>query len=68
MADKREWKRNRCAVVPQSDGSGHWVIAVDDREDSFDKLIHVKNLLKMFLTLLSNLQHTQTQEVVPERI
>lgn len=55
------------AMAPESDGSGHRVIAVDDREYPLDKLVHVKDLLQVLLALLSHLQHTEAQKVVPER-
>lgn len=56
----------RRQVLPQSDGSGYRVIAMNDRKDSFDKFIHVKDLLQVFLTLLGYFQDTKSQEVVPE--
>lgn len=57
---------NTISALPQSDGPGHRVIAMNDRKDPFDKLIHVKDLLQVFLTLLGYFQDTKTQEVVPE--
>lgn len=39
---------------------------MNDRKDPFDKFIHVKDLLQVFLTLLGYLQDTEAQEVVPE--
>lgn len=55
-----------CTTSPQSDGSGHRIVAMDDWKHPFNKLIHVENLLQMFLTLLCYFQHTQTQKVVAE--
>lgn len=39
---------------------------MNDRKDPFDKFIHVKDLLQVFLTLLGYFQDTKTQKVVPE--
>lgn len=52
-------------VLPERDGSGHGVVAVDDGEDPLDELVDVQDLLKVLLTLLRHLQHAQAQEVVP---
>lgn len=38
---------------------------MDDREDPFNKLVHVQDLLQVLLTLLGHFQDTQAQEVVP---
>lgn len=38
---------------------------MDDRKHSFDKLIHVQDLLQVFLAQLCDLQHTESQKVVP---
>ena len=54
------------AYLPQSDGSGHRVVAVDDWKHPFDKFVHIEDLFKMFLALLSHFQHTETQKIVPE--
>lgn len=39
---------------------------MNDWKDPFDKFIHVKDLLQVFLTLLGYFQDTKTQEVVPK--
>ena len=36
--------------VPERDGSGYWVIAMDDRIDSAQKLIHIGDLCDVLLT------------------
>lgn len=54
------------AGLPQSDGSGHGVIAMNDRKDPLDKFVHVEDLLQVFLTLLGDFEDAETQEVVPE--
>lgn len=54
------------AALPQSDGSGYGVIAMNDRKDPLDKFVHVEDLLQVFLTLLGYFQDAETQEVVPE--
>lgn len=51
-------------TLPECDGPGDRVIAVDDRKDSLHELIDIQNLLQMLLTLLGHFQDTQTQEVV----
>lgn len=51
--------------VPESYCSGNRIIAMDDGKHSFDKLVHVQNLLQVFLAQLRDLQHTESQEVVP---
>ncbi len=38
---------------------------MNDGKHSFDKLIHVQNLLQVFLAQLCDLQHTESQKVVP---
>lgn len=38
---------------------------MDDGEDSFNKLVHVQDLLQVLLALLGHFQHTQPEEVVP---
>lgn len=43
VPNRRERQKHR--TVPESDGSSHRVIAVDDREDPFDKLVHIEDLL-----------------------
>ena len=52
--------------IPESNRPRHRVIAVDHREDPFDKLIHVEDLLQVLLALLGYLQHAEPQEVIPE--
>lgn len=54
--------------LPQSDGSGHRVVAMDDRKYPFDKFVHIEDLFQMLLTLLGYFKHTEAQEVVPEII
>lgn len=51
--------------APECDGSGYRIVTVDDRKDSFNKLVHVEDLLQVLLTLLGHFQHTQPEEVVP---
>lgn len=51
--------------VPECDGSGYGIVTVDDGEDSFNKLVHVQDLLQVLLALLGHFQHTQPEEVVP---
>lgn len=53
-------------VLPQSDGSGHRVVAMDDWKHPFDKFVNIEDLFEMFLTLLSYFQHTEAQKIVPE--
>lgn len=53
-------------LLPQSDGSGHRVIAMYDREHPLHKFIHIENLFQMFLTLLGYFQYTEAQKVIPE--
>lgn len=50
--------------IPERDGSGYRIVTVDDRKDSFDKLIYVQDLLKVLLTLLGHFQHAQSEKVV----
>lgn len=38
---------------------------MDDGKHSFDKLVHVQNLLQVFFAQLRDFQHTESQEVVP---
>lgn len=38
---------------------------MDDGKHSFDKLIHVQNLLQVLLAQLRHLQHAESQKVVP---
>lgn len=38
---------------------------MDDGKHSFDKLVHVQNLLQVFLAQLRHLQHAESQKVVP---
>lgn len=39
---------------------------MNDRKNPFDKLIHIKDLLQVFFTLLGYFQDTKAQEVVPK--
>ena len=40
---------------------------MDDKENSPDKLINIQDLVKMFITLLGNLQDAETQKVGSEK-
>lgn len=51
--------------IPESYCSGNRIIAMDDGKHSFDKLIHVQDLLQVLLAQLRHLQHAESQKVVP---
>ena len=50
---------------PDGDTTSHRIIAIDNAVNAANKLFNVNNLVQMFLTLLNDLQNTQTDEVVP---
>ena len=56
-----------CKFLPEGDSPGHWVIAMNDKEDSPHKLIHIEDLVQVFDALLGHLQNTLMQEVIPAR-
>ena len=55
----------RRSPLPESDGSSHWVIAVNDGKDGADELINIDDLIKMLLALLADFEKTQPQKVAP---
>lgn len=44
----------------------YWVIGVYDSENSFHKFIHIKDLVKVLFTLLTDSQDTKSWKICPE--
>lgn len=52
---------------PDSDGSCHWIIWMNNRVNSLQEFIHIQNLIQVFFTLLNNLQNTKPQKITPAK-
>ena len=51
--------------LPESEGSGDGIIAVNHGEDSLGELVDARNLVVMFPRLLRNFQDVEPQQVTP---
>lgn len=52
---------------PDSDGSCHWIIWMNNRVNSLQEFIHIQNLIQVFFTLLNNLQNAKPQKITPAK-
>lgn len=52
---------------PDSDGSCHWIIRMNNRVNSLQEFIHIQNLIQVFFTLLNNLQNAKPQKITPAK-